>query len=79
MAFIQRVIEVADERKISLDLIIPDDIPNGETVVKISFVPVKLDGPWVPLEDIYKELGIFQDSKAFSEDAEESRCDMRDE
>jgi hypothetical protein len=76
MASIRKLIEVTDKRMISLDVVIPDDIPKGRTIINISIIPKMLDGPRKPMREFF---GILKDSKAFAGDPVEIQREMRDE
>jgi hypothetical protein len=76
MNTIQQTVHIPADRRLRLDLILPEDIPEGQVEMRIHFSPVPESSTY---ESIKHFSGCLADSKTFSGDSVELQRAIRDE
>lgn len=80
MTTIHQTIELPSDRRLRLDLAIPEDIPAGKVEVTVTVLPVEKDAfKDTPYEKLRVFAGTFADSKTFDRDSVTIQREMRDE
>lgn len=76
MAIIHKTIEIPPDRRLNLDLALPDDIPAGKAEMAITISPVE---KVMSLKTLRALAGSWASSKAFDRDGVTIQREMRDE
>jgi hypothetical protein len=74
MATIQKTIEIPEDRRLRLDLTLPEDFPAGKAKVRVFISPDAETGPLPPLSEL---AGSLKDSPNFSGDPMEIQRKIR--
>ncbi len=76
MTTIQKTIQIKPDRRLHLDLSLPDDLPTGEAEVLVIISPAGSDSP---VKAIRPLAGSLASSKTFAEDSVALQRKLRDE
>lgn len=76
MTTIHQTIEILPDRRLRLDLAMPEDVPAGKAEVTITVLPVEKT---MPPETLRSLSGSLANSKAFGRDGVAIQRKMRDE
>jgi hypothetical protein len=77
MPIIEKTIEVPENRRVNLELVVPDNIPTGKAKIQVTITQTR--DKWPTLEDLNQYKGILKDLPIFEGNSVEIQRKMRDE
>ncbi|MDR1166695.1 MAG: hypothetical protein LBO66_12670 [Deltaproteobacteria bacterium] len=76
MTVISKIIEITEDRRLRLDLELPDDLPTGKAELRLTINPLRPIPAHKPFEGLF---GVLKNKKSFDGDGVDSRRQWRDE
>jgi hypothetical protein len=77
MPTIEKKVEIPQDRLVSLEIQVPENVPTGEAILQVTITPT-ID-KWPTWKDLKKFQGCLKDLPDFEGNAVEIQRKMRDE